>query len=118
MLATESTEDGKSAYPEPLAKRSRTGFRSRKAFIARRNKKTGQDKVKHVTRLRHRLLTSGSTLHILTFNILTDVNVTKTGWAGKTLPRRTREDITKRWESGEIKEDVKAMLPIPHSRKG
>ena len=95
MLATESTEDGKSTYPEPLAKRSRTGFRSRKAFIARRNKKTGQDKVKHVTRLRHHLLTSGSTLQILTFNILTDVNITKTGWAGKTLPRQTREDITK-----------------------
>lgn len=108
-----------------LGKR-KTGKRSQgssKAYKQRRKEKKaafkGQaDKGSNLTGLQSRVSQMGQTVMVSTFSIVSDVNVTKTGWQGSPPPAVTQREMIRRWQDGSIQEDIKYFLPLPFHGSG
>ena len=106
-----------------IRKRKRPGKASTIRFKRRRNATESlQNEIKNsthqLTRLQHRLLSTGQTVNIESFNLKKDVNVTSTGWEGRPIPVQSRADIVSRWKDGRIKRDIAGFLPLPYLGQG
>ena len=91
---------------------------SSKAYKQRRKEKKaafkGQvDKGSNITGLQTRVSQMGQPAVVSTFSIVSDVNVTRTGWQGSPPPAVTQREIIRWWQDGSIKEDIKHFLPLP-----
>ena len=110
--------------PNPaIHKHKRPGKASTTHFKRRRNANQSlQNEIKNsthqLTRLQHRLLSTGQMVNIESFNLKKDVNITSTGWEGQPIPVQSRADIVSRWKDGRIKRDIAGFLPLPYLGQG
>ncbi|KAH9840804.1 uncharacterized protein C8Q71DRAFT_741322 [Rhodofomes roseus] len=118
--ATLPTPPSEHTAPKRKRKPGKPGAGSSKKYKRQRNaqEKGNKKEQRQLSRLQHRLVSGGTTVTMLSFNLKTGVNVTKSGWQGQTIPKISREDIIARWRDGRIKDDVACFLPIPFNGEG
>ncbi|KAH9910298.1 uncharacterized protein B0H18DRAFT_1180631 [Fomitopsis serialis] len=112
MLSTAS-----STADKPRRNRSGKGSLERLKQRRLQQQKEQKEKRRRIS-LQERVASTGTTVTMRSFNMKTDVNVTKTGWQGRAIPVLSREDIKARWLDGSIKEDVSKFLPLPYTGNG
>ncbi|KAI0259138.1 hypothetical protein BC834DRAFT_846937 [Gloeopeniophorella convolvens] len=77
--------------------------------------KTKDAKGKHVSRrLLNRSVANSDIYCVPSFNVTSGVNVAKGGWQGQQAPAYARKQITERYQSGEIKDDLKHFVRLPY----